>query len=298
MSTDIVQRLHQKEGMRNQYAKNRRIIESLLKKSHPHSSGYQEATLATVDKYIEQNVSDMLPDFTKEQLNWLQDKIDLRKIHYSTQAARRHGARVRFFNKAALWVGVAIYGGVILAIIGAVAWGQIKPLTLSPYEKCQKNEDLITNSNYLDEYCKEDGTVGDKVAERRALQKSECDAKGQQWSYFGDKCNRIAYSTKQECIAGGLQVTVKDEQGDIAGSRECQQNGTTKYVSFDQEFRNLQQENCNIKGNVSYNTSERIYHVPSDPYYGSTTIDTAYGERWFCSEAEARAAGWRRSSSY
>ena len=51
---------------------------------------------------------------------------------------------------------------------------------------------------------------------------------------------------------------------------------------------------CRIKGNVSRNGS-RIYHLPGDRGYAETRIDPARGERWFCSEAEARAAGWRRS---
>jgi endonuclease YncB( thermonuclease family) len=52
--------------------------------------------------------------------------------------------------------------------------------------------------------------------------------------------------------------------------------------------------NCVIKGNISQR-GERIYHVPGGQYYTRTRIDTSKGERWFCSEAEARAAGWRRS---
>ncbi len=51
---------------------------------------------------------------------------------------------------------------------------------------------------------------------------------------------------------------------------------------------------CNIKGNVS-TKGERIYHVPGQKYYNDTVIQSSHGERWFCSEAEARAAGWRRS---
>ena len=50
---------------------------------------------------------------------------------------------------------------------------------------------------------------------------------------------------------------------------------------------------CLIKGNIS--RSGRIYHVPGGQYYGRTRITTSKGERWFCNEAEARAAGWRRS---
>jgi hypothetical protein len=52
---------------------------------------------------------------------------------------------------------------------------------------------------------------------------------------------------------------------------------------------------CDIKGNISVETGERIYHVPGQKYYAKTRISEGKGERWFCSEAEARAAGWRRS---
>jgi len=48
---------------------------------------------------------------------------------------------------------------------------------------------------------------------------------------------------------------------------------------------------CLIKGNIS--ESGRIYHVPGSRNYEATRIDESKGERWFCTEAEARAAGWR-----
>jgi len=52
---------------------------------------------------------------------------------------------------------------------------------------------------------------------------------------------------------------------------------------------------CEIKGNISTRSGERIYHVPGGEYYSRTKISPSKGERWFCSEAEAQAAGWRRS---
>jgi len=52
---------------------------------------------------------------------------------------------------------------------------------------------------------------------------------------------------------------------------------------------------CNIKGNISHNSGKRIYHMPGDRDYARTRISPSRGERWFCSEAEARAAGWRRA---
>jgi endonuclease YncB( thermonuclease family) len=50
-------------------------------------------------------------------------------------------------------------------------------------------------------------------------------------------------------------------------------------------------DGCDIKGNISGNG--RIYHVPGQEHYDRTRIDTGQGERWFCSEAQAKAAGWR-----
>ncbi len=51
---------------------------------------------------------------------------------------------------------------------------------------------------------------------------------------------------------------------------------------------------CDIKGNIS-RKGERIYHVPGQNYHARTRVSTGKGERWFCSEQEAQAAGWRRS---
>ena len=50
-------------------------------------------------------------------------------------------------------------------------------------------------------------------------------------------------------------------------------------------------EGCAIKGNVT--DKGQIYHLPWSPWYAKVKIDLAKGERWFCSEAEAAAAGWR-----
>jgi len=53
--------------------------------------------------------------------------------------------------------------------------------------------------------------------------------------------------------------------------------------------------NCPIKGNIS--SRGRIYHTPWPPHYNRTRINEARGERWFCTEGEALAAGWRPPSS-
>lgn len=48
---------------------------------------------------------------------------------------------------------------------------------------------------------------------------------------------------------------------------------------------------CIIKGNIS--GSGRIYHMPHNRDYENTRINEGNGERWFCSEQDAQAAGWR-----
>jgi endonuclease YncB( thermonuclease family) len=49
---------------------------------------------------------------------------------------------------------------------------------------------------------------------------------------------------------------------------------------------------CLIKGNIG-SGNKRVYHVPDSSFYAETRIDESQGERWFCTEEDARAAGWR-----
>jgi endonuclease YncB( thermonuclease family) len=52
---------------------------------------------------------------------------------------------------------------------------------------------------------------------------------------------------------------------------------------------------CRIKGNINRQTGAKYYHLPGQRDYEKTRISVQRGERWFCSESEARAAGWRRA---
>jgi endonuclease YncB( thermonuclease family) len=50
---------------------------------------------------------------------------------------------------------------------------------------------------------------------------------------------------------------------------------------------------CNVKGALA-RAGDAIYYVPTDENYEQVEIDPARGERMFCSDEEARAAGWAR----
>lgn len=52
---------------------------------------------------------------------------------------------------------------------------------------------------------------------------------------------------------------------------------------------------CNIKGNIS-SSGEKIYHTPGQKYYQKTIIDETKGEKWFCSEDDAKKEGFRKSN--
>jgi len=52
---------------------------------------------------------------------------------------------------------------------------------------------------------------------------------------------------------------------------------------------------CLIKGNISQQGN--LYHLPDCPSYDSVVINEAQGEKWFCSEDEAQAAGWEKASN-
>lgn len=51
---------------------------------------------------------------------------------------------------------------------------------------------------------------------------------------------------------------------------------------------------CDIKGNIS-SSGERIYHIVGCGSYNQAKIDEDRGEKWFCTEAEAVNAGWRKA---
>ena len=54
---------------------------------------------------------------------------------------------------------------------------------------------------------------------------------------------------------------------------------------------------CLIKGNVTKKgkTITRIYHLPGTQYYKTVKINAKEGDKWFCTEKDAKKAGFRKS---
>ena len=55
------------------------------------------------------------------------------------------------------------------------------------------------------------------------------------------------------------------------------------------------QPSCQIKGNIDAQ-GRRVFYMPHDPYYSQVVISEE-GERLFCSEKDAMAAGFIRKGS-
>lgn len=90
-----------------------------------------------------------------------------------------------------------------------------------------------------------------------------------------------------------LRLAQQEAQANSRGLWSACQNGQTNH-SQPSSSSQSSESGCLIKGNIS-TSGEKIYHTPGQQYYDKTVIDTSRGERWFCTEDEAIAAGWRKS---
>lgn len=88
------------------------------------------------------------------------------------------------------------------------------------------------------------------------------------------------FCSEQDAVASGC------EKAGVMRSGGCQADPADEIPAAD-----APDPACVIKGN-----STRIYHLPGGRCYSETLIHkTKKGDRWFCTEAEAQAAGYRRS---
>ena len=78
-------------------------------------------------------------------------------------------------------------------------------------------------------------------------------------------------------------------------SSNSQQAATSPETFVNSQNTATASQSCNIKGNISVSTGSKLYHLPSMEDYATTNIDVSKGEKWFCSESEAIASGWRKA---
>jgi hypothetical protein len=101
-----------------------------------------------------------------------------------------------------------------------------------------------------------------------------------------------SHETVAQCIAAmPARAAPGNAHAPVAGGSHV--NGGAKSIGGSVQAQ-PRPGNCLVKGNIS--SSGRIYHLPGSESYADTQINESKGERWFCTEAEARAAGWRPAS--
>lgn len=90
-------------------------------------------------------------------------------------------------------------------------------------------------------------------------------------------------NTKQLKILGKANDFAREERLGIF-SPECYQTEPTK-------------KGCDIKGNIIHGTNAKEYTMPQCDRYALTVIEKYKGEEWFCTEAEAKKAGYAKSDN-
>ena len=92
-----------------------------------------------------------------------------------------------------------------------------------------------------------------------------------------------------------LEQEARDARRGLWSLTETEPQPPWEWRRQDRRAQAGERSGCRIKGNISRG-GERIYHLPGQEHYDATRISPSRGERWFCTEEEARAAGWRRAA--
>ncbi len=74
-----------------------------------------------------------------------------------------------------------------------------------------------------------------------------------------------------------------------------QQNKLGIFSPLCREETTAPPDNCLIKANIDKNSYEKFYHLPNCSHYQQIIIEKDIGERYFCTEKEAQAAGFKKA---
>ncbi len=111
---------------------------------------------------------------------------------------------------------------------------------------------------------------------------------GLAWAYTKYSTDYVSQEAEARAAKRGVWVSATMPPWDFRATQQQLKTATAQALVTQPSPR---QEGCDIKGNVT--RVGKIYHLPSSPWYGRIVMDEAQGRRWFCSEGEAIAAGWR-----
>jgi len=91
----------------------------------------------------------------------------------------------------------------------------------------------------------------------------------------------------------------KSSQRDVLkqAGNEAKEQKLGIYSPKCRQTENLDNPDCLIKGNIDKNSDRTNYYFPGCAQYKFTIVEKDIGEGWFCTEKEAKAAGFTRSKT-
>ena len=107
---------------------------------------------------------------------------------------------------------------------------------------------------------------------------------------------KSAYVKPNRRYLSQLQASQREAEKDGAGMwGECAMEATSANLEREQASDTFNKE-CVIKGNIN-KRYEKDYFLPGCPNYKRVKIDERKGEKWFCTESDAKADGWQKSAA-
>ncbi|MBY0049504.1 sunset domain-containing protein, partial [Priestia aryabhattai] len=137
-----------------------------------------------------------------------------------------------------------------------------------------------------------------KAEEQAAKEKAEQKAQEQAAKEEAER-KAQEQAAKEEAERKAEEQAAKQEAERKAQQQAASQQSTPSsstsnsgnYKPFENDPSDDQQSNMSCSGQIKGNKNSKIYHVPGGAYYDRTQDNIV----WFCSEADAQAAGYRKS---
>lgn len=116
--------------------------------------------------------------------------------------------------------------------------------------------------------------------------------------------NRIIKIDRETRDSWGRRLGMVYAEG-VNVNLEMVRSGWARYDSFsdiksaemdkagqEAEDRDCDEKECGILGNIDESSGKKYYHLPGCPTYSRVKIDIERGEKKFCTEGEAKSAGF------
>lgn len=102
-----------------------------------------------------------------------------------------------------------------------------------------------------------------------------------------------------EMVARGLVRYHSDETSEKDDIKKAGEMAREKKLGIYEkcESKTPKDSRCVIKGNIDFPINKYTYHLPGCRQYETSVVQEDKGEQWFCTEAEAKKAGFTKAKT-